>query len=90
MPVLICYPKDISADKPEPVIVFSHGLGGSRETYAAYGMHWASYGYVVIFPQHHGSDTAVIGHGMFDMLMGKNDLQAFIDRVGISILFWIR
>jgi predicted dienelactone hydrolase len=86
VPVLICYPKESSATGTSaakyPVIVFSHGLGGTRDTYSAYGMHWASYGYVVIFPQHHGSDSAVIGHGMAEMLMGKNDLQPFLDRVG--------
>jgi predicted dienelactone hydrolase len=82
IPILICYPGDLGKDSEKlPVIVFSHGLGGSREGYTAYGQHWASYGYVVIFPQHHGSDTAVIGHGMYQMLMGKGDAQAFIDRV---------
>ena len=82
MPILICYPSDLGKDKEKlPVIIFSHGLGGSREGYAAYGQHWASFGYVVIFPQHHGSDSAVIGHGMAQMMMGKGDAQAFLDRV---------
>jgi predicted dienelactone hydrolase len=42
-----------------PVILFSHGLGGSREGSAYLGRHWAGRGYVVIFLQHHGSDAAV-------------------------------
>jgi predicted dienelactone hydrolase len=41
---------------PFPVIVFSHGLGGSREDYGYVGRHWASHGYVSIHPQHLGSD----------------------------------
>lgn len=82
IPILICYPRDLNQmDQPAPVIIFSHGLGATRETYQLYGQHWASYGYVVIFPQHHGSDSAVIGHGMLQMVMGKGDTQAFLDRV---------
>lgn len=42
-----------------PVILFSHGLGGTRDTYAYLGRHWASHGYVTIHVQHHGSDDAV-------------------------------
>jgi predicted dienelactone hydrolase len=40
-----------------PVIVFSHGLGGSRIAYAYFARHLASYGYIVILPSHPGSDT---------------------------------
>lgn len=43
---------------PCPVIVFSHGLGGSREGYDFLGKRWASHGYVSIHPDHPGSDTA--------------------------------
>lgn len=47
--------------KPDaaPVILFSHGLGGSREGYAYVGQHWAKRGYVVVMLQHPGSDSAV-------------------------------
>ena len=44
---------------PAPVILFSHGLGGSREGNAYLGTHWAANGYVVVFLQHPGSDAAV-------------------------------
>jgi predicted dienelactone hydrolase len=44
---------------PAPVILFSHGLGGSRETNAYLGEHWAGRGYTVVFLQHPGSDSAV-------------------------------
>lgn len=43
-----------------PVIVFSHGLGASRETYQYFGEHMASHGYLVIHPQHAGSDTPAV------------------------------
>lgn len=42
-----------------PVVLFSHGLGGSREMGAYLGQHWASRGYVAVFLQHPGSDTSV-------------------------------
>jgi predicted dienelactone hydrolase len=57
VPVRIYYPKDGAG--LSPVIIFSHGLGGSREGYAYLGQHWASYGYVSVHVQHQGSDTAV-------------------------------
>ena len=45
--------------KSAPVILFSHGLGGSREMGAYLGQHWAARGYVAVFLQHPGSDTSV-------------------------------
>jgi len=42
-----------------PVILFSHGLGGSRDAGRAWGEHWASHGYLVIHLQHPGSDSAI-------------------------------
>ena len=44
---------------PAPVIVFSHGLGGSRESGTAWGEHWASHGYLSLHLQHAGSDTTL-------------------------------
>lgn len=42
-----------------PVVLFSHGLGGSNRGNAFMGEHWAARGYVVVFVQHPGSDEAV-------------------------------
>ena len=39
-----------------PVLLFSHGLGGTREGGAHWGEAWAQAGFVVIHLQHHGSD----------------------------------
>jgi predicted dienelactone hydrolase len=44
---------------PEPVILFSHGLGGSRAGSVFLGEHWAARGYVAVFLQHPGSDDSV-------------------------------
>lgn len=57
VPVKIYYPA--SARSPCPMIIFSHGLGGSREAYAYLGRHWAGAGYICVHLQHHGSDDAV-------------------------------
>lgn len=38
-----------------PVIVFSHGLGSDRQTYAYLAEHLASYGFAVAVPEHPGS-----------------------------------
>ena len=46
-------------EKPSPVILFSHGLGGSRENSPYLGEYWATHGYVAIFVQHAGSDEEV-------------------------------
>jgi predicted dienelactone hydrolase len=56
VPAKLYFPKN--ATNPCPVIVFSHGLGGTRNNYEYLGQHWASHGYVVAHVQHHGSDDA--------------------------------
>ena len=45
---------------PCPVIIFSHGLGGSRDGYEYLGRHWASHGYVSVHSTHIGSDTSAL------------------------------
>lgn len=45
--------------EPAPVVLFSHGLGGTREGSAFLGQHWAARGYVAVFLQHPGSDDSV-------------------------------
>lgn len=44
----------------QPVVLFSHGLGGSRLNNAYLGKTWSQNGYVAVFMQHHGSDIDVI------------------------------
>lgn len=45
--------------KPAAVILYSHGLGGSRNTKVYLGEHWAKAGYLSVFVQHAGSDEEV-------------------------------
>ena len=42
-----------------PLVIFSHGLGGSREGGKAWGEHWSANGYLVIHVQHPGSDESL-------------------------------
>lgn len=54
-----------------PVVVFSHGMGGTREGYEYIGRHLASHGYLVIHPQHPGSDKDAILKAGKDKITGK-------------------
>ena len=81
VPVKIYYPT--TGEQPLPVIIFSHGLGGSREGYEYLGRHWASHGYVSVHPTHLGSDTSVLTQGknpLESMRQAAADLQNAINR----------
>ncbi len=56
IPLLIYLP---AAHSPAAVVLFSHGLGGSRYGSAFLGKQWAARGYVAVFLQHPGSDDSV-------------------------------
>src|SRR5450432_1112566 len=56
IPVRIYLPGN---EKPVPIVLFSHGLGGSRAGSKFLGEHWAARGYIAVFVQHPGSDEAV-------------------------------
>ncbi|HEV2246165.1 MAG TPA: dienelactone hydrolase [Terriglobia bacterium] len=70
---------------PAAVVLFSHGLGGSRAGSRFLGEHWAARGYVAVFLQHPGSDESVwkeqpVGHWM-DSLKRAASLENFLLRV---------
>lgn len=58
VPARIFYPATTD-DETFPVIVFSHGLGGSFNRCAYLGRSWAANGFVVVLLQHPGSDENV-------------------------------
>lgn len=73
------------AKAPAPLILFSHGLGGSRENSPYLGTHWAARGFVVVYLQHPGSDDSVwrgkpLGKRM-DAMRQAAGLQNFLLRV---------
>lgn len=52
------------AQRPLPVVIFSHGLGGNREGAEYLLRHLAENGYAVVAVQHPGSDTPAVFGGM--------------------------
>ncbi len=63
VPVRLYLPEQLPEQLPgaqrHPLVVFSHGIGGSRRGYSYLGRHWASQGYASLHLQHVGSDRAV-------------------------------
>lgn len=56
VPVRLYLPDGADAAHPAPLVVFSHGIGGSRRGYSYLGRYWASRGYASLHVQHVGSD----------------------------------
>lgn len=92
IPLLVYLPK---STKPVPVIVHSHGLGGTKNTSPFLGKHWAARGYLAVFVQHPGSDDSVwkniprtqIKRAMTAAASGENlmlrtgDIHALLDQL---------
>ena len=57
VPVRIRWPQGIAPVDGWPVVIYSHGLGGSRERGDVWGTAWAAAGFMVVHLQHAGSDT---------------------------------
>jgi predicted dienelactone hydrolase len=64
VPVRVYLPEKSSDEKtakpPYPVMLLSHGMGGSRDGFPYLGEHWSKHGYVVVAMQHSGSDIVVL------------------------------
>jgi len=85
LPVKIFIPVSIS--NACPVIIFSPGLGSSRENYGYLGEGWAKSGFVSVFLQHPGSDPAIFKdhdpkHGAAAMRKVIKEPQHIVDRAG--------
>ncbi|MBK6862241.1 MAG: acetylhydrolase [Ideonella sp.] len=59
VPVRLYLPRSASRAQPVPLVVFSHGIGGSRAGYSYLGRHWAGQGFASLHLQHVGSDRSV-------------------------------
>lgn len=53
--IRVRFPSDAKAGDRFPLVVFSHGAGGSKSAFPELTEHWASHGYVVVLPTHSDS-----------------------------------
>ncbi|HAJ64371.1 MAG TPA: hypothetical protein DCP31_38305 [Cyanobacteria bacterium UBA8543] len=78
VPIRVYYPQEKGIF---PVIIFSHGVGGSKESFSYLGRFWSSYGYVCIHPTHLGSDLSVLQRvGLQALLETTNDPEVWSER----------
>ena len=73
LPVRLRWPDAARFAGPRPVVLFSHGLGGTREGGSVWGAAWADAGFVVLHLQHAGSDLAAV----------RATATSFADRSGL-------
>lgn len=59
VPVRLYWPNLSSSAASVPLVVFSHGIGGSRRGYSYLGQHWSSHGVASLHLQHVGSDRSL-------------------------------
>ncbi len=59
VPARMYLPAGLTEAEPAPLVLFSHGIGGSRFGYAHVGRHLASAGFASLHLQHAGSDRAL-------------------------------
>jgi predicted dienelactone hydrolase len=64
-----------AGDAPAPVVIFSHGLGGSREAGAYLLEHLAANGFAAVAIQHAGSDEALTRGGFFSILRVRRSIS---------------
>ncbi len=67
LPIRVYLPPQKTA---APVVLFSHGLGGSRGGSVYLGSHWSARGYAAVFMQHPGSDDSVWRDKSAEQCMG--------------------
>ena len=79
LPIRVYLP---AAKTPAAVILFSHGLGGSRTGNEYLGDHWAARGYVAVFLQHPGSDDALWKDQALEQRAGA--LQGAVGAAGLE------
>jgi predicted dienelactone hydrolase len=78
IPVKIYYPQE---EGSFPAIIFSHGAGGSKDSFSYLGRFWASCGYVCIHPTHLGSDISIAKKiGLQALLEITNDPEFWSER----------
>ncbi len=78
IPLRLRWPKGLG---PWPLLLHSHGLGGSREGGDVWGQAWCDAGFTVVHLQHAGSDTEVIRAGGVGGLRAAGNGHQLLARV---------
>ncbi len=73
VPVRLYLPHRADAGTRVPLVVFSHGIGGSRRGYSWLGRHVAAHGIASLHLQHVGSDRALWGGNPFALVGRLHD-----------------
>ena len=73
VPVRVRWPQADQDNAALPVVLFSHGLGGTRDGGTVWGQAWAAAGFVVVHIQHPGSDLAAV----------RSTASSFSDKAGL-------
>jgi pimeloyl-ACP methyl ester carboxylesterase len=84
VPVRLYWPSKPDSGTAVPLVVFSHGIGGSRRGYSYLGQHLAGNGIACLHVQHVGSDRDVwFGNpfGMIGRLWSAANEREVVDRV---------
>ena len=94
VPARLHWPTSAAPGSRVPLIVFSHGIGGSRRGYSYLGRYWAARGVASLHVQHAGSDSSLwVGNPLTvvnrlqraahesEALARALDLQFALDRV---------
>ncbi len=63
-----------------PVIIFSHGIGGTKDAFSYLSYHLASHGYLCIHPTHLDTDAAVLRE------KGLIEIRTYMDNPGLLSL----
>ncbi len=65
---------------PVPLVIWSHGAGGTRDGHDMLGLHLASWGYAVLSLQHQGSDLTAMRTDRGTVVAQQNDPKLGADR----------
>lgn len=65
---------------PKPIVVISHGLNSNRNSYAYLAEYLASHGFVVVMPEHIGSNTNQLQALMLGRVKDVTQPIEFLDR----------
>jgi predicted dienelactone hydrolase len=63
-----------------PIVIFSHGIGEDRDSYAYLGREWARRGFMAVHITHAGTDKTVLKHGYLELYRATKVRENWINR----------